>query len=144
MPMPILKGTEPQHRNKAAHNLALSTDLTAHGDEYRDWQVISVFYSAVHWVQAYLRAKTSTYPQTHEERDRLIYTTPALKPIYPHYQELKSLSVTARYTCLPINDREVSDARANHEAIANHIVNLLQPAPPAAASNNLQSKKGTP
>lgn len=127
MPMMILKGTEPQHRGKAAHNLALSTDLTAHGDEYRDWQVISIFYSAVHWVQAYLRAKTSSYPQTHQERDQLINSLPDLKPIYRNYEELKHLSVTARYTCLSINNKDVGDARTNHEAIARHIANLLQP-----------------
>lgn len=143
MPMPILKGTETEHRDKATHNLGLSTELKVHGDEYRDWQVISVFYSAVHWVQAYLRAKTSSYPQTHEERDRLIHSTPALKPIYRYYQELKSLSVTARYTCLPINDKEVGDARANHASIANHIASLLPP-PPAAAPSNPQSSKGNP
>ena len=94
--MRFLKATESQHLQKAAHNWQLSSALKSLDGDYRAWEIITAFYAAVHLVQAYLRAKTTTYPQTHQERDELIAADTGLNPIHRQYRELKQLSVTAR------------------------------------------------
>jgi HEPN domain-containing protein len=129
MPMHFMKATEQQHLAKAQKNRQLSTALETQLTDYRDWQVITVFYAAVHLVQAYLRAKTSAYPQTHQERDELINRLPDLKPLYVPYNELKRVSVKSRYACLPVNQYDVNEARKQYDIIRAHIDKLL--APPA-------------
>lgn len=123
--MKFLKATAPQHLAKAQRNERLSTELWQLPEQYPEWQIITVFYAAVHLVQAYLRDKTKLYPQTHEERDRLISSEKALNPIYANYQELKRLSVTARYACLPTNDFDVKEARRQLAIIRAHVEKLL-------------------
>lgn len=124
--MRFYKATTQQHLDKAAVNERLSDELEQLPNGYLEWQIITAFYSAVHLVQAYLRAKTNTYPQTHEERDRLIQATVGLRPIYRPYQELKSQAVTARYTCLPTNEYDVDQAREQLEIIKRHVASLLR------------------
>lgn len=123
--MKFLKATAREHLAKAQRNERLSSELKQLPEQYRDWQIIAVFYAAVHLVQAYLRDKTTMYPQTHEERDRLISSLETLRAIYPNYQELKHLSVTARYTCLPTNEFDVKEARQQLAIIRAHVEKLL-------------------
>ena len=123
--MKFLKATAREHLAKAQRNEQLSSELKQLPEQYREWQIITAFYAAVHLVQAYLRDKTKLYPQTHEERDRLISTDAMLSPIYPNYQELKRLSVTARYACLPTNDFDVTGARQQLALIRSHVEKLL-------------------
>jgi hypothetical protein len=123
--MRFLKATAREHLAKAQWNEQLSSALKQLPEQYLEWQIITVFYAAVHLVQAYLRDKTKMYPQTHEERDRLISSLETLRAIYPNYQELKHLSVTARYACLPTNDFDVKEARQQLTIIQAHVEKLL-------------------
>lgn len=123
--MKFLKATAQQHLDKAARNERLSSELKQLPDGYTEWQVITVFYAAVHLVQAYLRAKTTEYPQTHAERDQLIVTMKVLNPIYKPYQELKHMAVTARYACLPTNDFDVKEARKQLAEIRAYLGKIL-------------------
>ena len=123
--MRFMKATEQQHLAKAQTNRQLSTDLENKLADYREWQIITVFYAAVHQVQAYLRARTTDYPQTHQERDDLINRLPDLRVIYNPYLELKRISVKSRYACLPVNQYDVDLARQQYEAIQTHIDALL-------------------
>lgn len=124
--MDFLKATEAQHLQKAAHNWQLSSALKTLDGDYKAWEIITVFYAAVHLVQAYLRAKTTAYPQTHQERDELIVADPGLNAIHRQYRELKRLSVIARYFCLPTNDYDVGEARRQYTAIETHVLGLLK------------------
>ena len=123
--MKFLKATKREHLTKAQRNEQLSNELNQLPERYREWQIITSFYAAVHLVQAYLRDKTTMYPQTHEERDRLISSEKGLSPIYPNYQELEHLSVTARYACLPTNDFDVKGAKQQLAIIRTHVEKLL-------------------
>lgn len=124
--MKFLKATAQQHLDKAARNEHLSSELQNLSDGYAEWQIITVFYAAVHLVQAYLRAKTTEYPQTHAERDQLIVTMKALNPIYKPYQELKHMAVTARYACLPTNGHDVREARKQLAEIQTYFDKVLK------------------
>lgn len=125
MMMKYLKANYSKHLDKAATNERLSLELNQLEEQYFEWQIITLFYSAVHLVQAYLRARTTEYPQTHEERDRLIRNTAELRAIYQPYQELKRLAVTARYACLPTNKFDVDGARTQLKIVQAHIAKLL-------------------
>lgn len=117
--------TKRQHLAKAHNNRQLSTEIETKIGGYREWQIITVFYAAVHQVQAYLRAKTTDYPQTHGDRDKLIAKIPDLRPIYGPYKDLKHLSVQCRYTCQLVKQTHVDQARQQYETIQTHIETLL-------------------
>lgn len=121
----LLKCNKEQHLNRAAHNRRFVESARTLPGDYRGWQVTAVFYAAVHLLQAYLAAKTRFYPQTHQERDQLVISLPALRPIHDHYSELKRVSVSSRYGCLPVSDQDLQDALAEFDAIERHLRPLL-------------------
>lgn len=86
------------HVAQAEHNEALYSHLDQAAPEYADWQVTSLFYAALHYVDAYLaNTASSVHPQTHQERDRLVSMERGLRRISIDYQELKDRSLDARY-----------------------------------------------
>jgi hypothetical protein len=87
------------HIRQAEHNEALCTYLDAAAPPYVDWQVTSLFYAALHYVDAYLAMKPNggVHPRDHLVRDNLVATERSLRPIYLHYQELKNRSIDTRY-----------------------------------------------
>lgn len=119
------KFPQPAHKIKAEHNLAFAEAVEALGDDFKDWEIIAIFYAAMHLVQGYFSAKSSLYPQTHQDRDDAIASDAKLRLIYMQYRELKRLSLYCRYLCYPVNNRDVTDARAHYVAIRTHIEKLL-------------------
>ncbi len=61
-----------------------------------DWQVTSLFYAALQYVDAYLATK-GIHPHDHRERDGWIARLAGLKQISSAYFELKDRSMDARY-----------------------------------------------
>ncbi len=124
--MPAITKFPPgRHLQKAQVNEQFSIELSQLATAHRDWQIVAVFYAAVHLLQAYFTAKTIYYPQTHQERDDLILRDPRLSVIYNDYRELKTLSVTCRYMCWPVNPFDVESARKSFLTIQSHIKTLL-------------------
>jgi hypothetical protein len=123
--MPPLRFSQQQHLQKAQHNSQLSAALARLAQPYLDWQVTTLFYGAVHLLQAYFVAKTNQYPQSHQERDELIGRDPHLTAIFADYRELKQLSVSCRYMCWPTNAHDVNQAQKHLATIRQHIENLL-------------------
>lgn len=119
------KYSRQEHLARADHNRALVGDLNHLPGRYEDWQVTSLFYAAVHLVQAYFSAKTNHYPGSHEAREELVRQDSKLRTIYRDYRELKHLSISSRYTCTAITARDVSAADARLRAIQAHIQQLL-------------------
>jgi len=114
------------HLQKADHNRQFSDDITQLPDDYRDWRITAIFYAALHILQAYFVAKNTEYPTKHQERDELIQRDPNLRTLWDDYRELKTLSVTSRYQCLPINDFDITEAKQHFDAIRNHVMSLLK------------------
>jgi len=63
--------------------------------EYPDWVCVVAFYSALHFVDAYLIVKHSLYCQHHDERDRAVALF--MSKIYGEYHRLYDLSFRSRY-----------------------------------------------
>lgn len=119
------KFSSNSHLQRAQHNRTFSETVQATINDYDDWQVIAIFYAAIHVLQAYFSAKTSEYPQTHQNRDDLLLRDRNLTPIYKEYRELKQLSVSCRYMCWPTNAHDVSSAKSYLQRIEDHIASLL-------------------
>jgi hypothetical protein len=125
MSINYIRFPQPAHQRKAEHNMVFSEDVTGLAGDYKDWQIIAIFYAAMHLVQGYFAAKSSLYPQTHQDRDHAIADDVRLRVIYFQYRELKTASLHSRYLCLPVNSRDVEDARKNYAIIRSHIERLL-------------------
>jgi hypothetical protein len=82
------------HLNQARHNFAFfqSFDKAL----YPDWAVTLLFYTALHYVDAFLATKLMI-PGSHVERDKCLRMVSQLKPLYYDYCHLKNSSHNARY-----------------------------------------------
>ena len=65
-------------------------------NEHPDWIVITSFYQALHWVDAFLLTKECE-PNNHGERGGYIKSTKELEEIEENYRKLKNASQIARY-----------------------------------------------
>jgi hypothetical protein len=85
--------TKNEHKAKAIHNERFVASLA---DPYWDWAITGTFYTAVHYVMAYLATK-NVHPVLHQVRNSQIHRDPVLNPIYVDYRELQDSSEDARY-----------------------------------------------
>jgi hypothetical protein len=72
--------------------LALNRDLPV----CIDWAVAMLFYSALHYIDAFLAGK-NVHPMNHKQRDEEIERNGSLSGIYGAYRRLKDLVRAARY-----------------------------------------------
>jgi hypothetical protein len=84
-----------RHLQAAQDNEALANDLVDRRTG-RSWSPVLCFYSALHWVDAYL-ATLEIHPSTHAARRAFISRVPGLESIADDYQRLESRSREARY-----------------------------------------------
>jgi len=84
-----------QHRDKAIHNEDFVAELN---NPYWDWAITATFYSALHYVEAFLACKPiPIHSRNHEVRDDNIQRDALLTRIYDDYRQLKDDSHNARY-----------------------------------------------
>ena len=65
-------------------------------NDHPDWIVITAFYQALHWVDAFL-AKTQRHPTNHGRRNWEVRNDVDLKAIRKNYKRLYDASIFARY-----------------------------------------------
>ena len=86
-----------EHRRKC--DIAKSAQLTlqtADPNEHADWIVITAFYQALHWVDAFF-ALNNHHPTRHGQRKRAVDQHEDLERISDSYTNLYDASITARY-----------------------------------------------
>lgn len=113
------------HLWQADHNEAFYSRLLT--TKFLDWVVTAIFYSALHYVDAYLAAKQDIHPSRHYEgRDFWVATESNLKRIWNQYRWLKDKSEAARYDVKHFTQAEVKGFKENEfEIIKNHISKYL-------------------
>ena len=85
----------PEHRSKAENNEFFTSELD---NPFWDWAVTGIFYSALHYVEAYFANQAPpVHPATHQMRDNYVYVDKQLRPIYVDYRQLEDESRDARY-----------------------------------------------
>jgi hypothetical protein len=114
--------TAKQHLGQATRNEKLAATLSK--TEYREWTVTVIFYSAVHYIEAFL-AGHGHHCDDHAERNERIAEIPQLRTIRKEYDTLRTLSRQARYHALPIEPDDVNVAQQKLETIRSHIMYML-------------------
>jgi hypothetical protein len=90
MPHPIW------HENKKNHDLKLSVHIKKTINSYEDWELVTLFYGALHLVDKYLgEHPLNLNPSDHEDRKN--YIDRYLRDIRKEYRFIKELSEDARY-----------------------------------------------
>lgn len=62
-----------------------------------EWAVVAAFYSAVHYVNAYLWEVSRLDPKDHETREKAVQRDSQLRVVASHYSRLSNLGWQARY-----------------------------------------------
>ena len=90
---------EADHFTQAEKNKQVADFLAANStvaNRYSQWEVVTMFYSALHYVDAFLATK-GIHPPDHITRNGHVAIQYELKPISNNYQNLYHRSKDARY-----------------------------------------------
>jgi len=100
---------EDEHRLRAQRNEEFAANLDRRDPTAHNWAVVAVFYSALHYVQAYF-AKFSVKCGSHEDTENEFKKDARIRQSYANYKFLHTLSHTARYKTsgLPANAYELA------------------------------------
>lgn len=83
------------HIEQARHNARFYA--TINKSAFKDWAVTVLFYTGLHYIDAFLAQKRNIHPSQHKARDNAVAMVAELKPIYGNYSALKNASFNARY-----------------------------------------------
>ena len=89
-----------EHIQLALHDIDVAHHLLEI-PEYRDWVAITIFYSALHIVEAvffsHATNEKTRHGRSHDCREAILKGTKSYQKIWGHYRELLSASIIARY-----------------------------------------------
>ncbi len=95
------------HIDKAEHNERLAMAVRGMSPEFLDWVVTAYFYSALHYLEAYLAANPlEKHPSTHGERQDYMAHAFSRKN-YASFRYLKDKSETARYDTRSFSEQDI-------------------------------------
>lgn len=83
-----------------------------------------LFYSGLHWIDAYLAGK-NFHPANHEIRDDEVEKNGSLSDIFRDYRRLKDLSRAARYEIPNFGEDKLAIAMGRLSNIKRHITGVL-------------------
>ena len=118
-----------EHLEQAERNESLYKDLCrlyTSAPNYTEWEVVALFYAALHYVDAWLASSEDVHPRNHAQRTGIVRSNSALNPIWNEYTGLYRMSVLARYEMERPTLREVRSLEINDFAtIKGHVRSLL-------------------
>lgn len=114
----------PEHIAKAENNELLADQLQ---NPFWDWGVTAVFYTAVHYVEAYFASRVpARHLPNHTIRDNYIHHDKKLHVIHGDYRQLYDDSRAARYDAgIMFTQPDVDMAKGCLERIKKVILPLL-------------------
>ena len=119
---------ESEHFTQAEKNEQISTFLSANrtvGNRYSQREVVMMFYSALHYVDAVLATK-GIHPTSHISRNGHVATNSDLKTISTKYTNLYHRSRDARYRLKTFDNLAVNNMSTNiFEPIKTHACAFL-------------------
>jgi len=86
---------EMQHKSKGEHNEYFLNTLGS-SSEFIDWKFVVLYYSALHFGDAYIAKKGTIYIKNHKERKKL-YVDKLPREVFVSYKKLENASIIARY-----------------------------------------------
>ena len=121
--------SEDSHIGRAEKNERFFTSLNALDDStehFPDWEIVGLFYSALHYVDAYLARQLSKHPNSHEDRIKSMAMIMELRAVSRDFFNLYDRSRDARYNLIPftrLNVQRLRDQR--YEPLKRHIRAIL-------------------
>lgn len=113
------------HQQQVEHNRQTTAYLQQAGDNYLDWAVTVLFYTALHLVDQVLYHTAQLHPRNHFQRHQAIANTAELIAIYQDYRELEHQSRRSRYECAKFTSEEIerlSESLARIEQVVKAVV----------------------
>ena len=99
--------TVQEHRLQAERNEELVAAITTLPERFPEWEVTALFYSALHYVDAFLVAQ-GLNPGNHHRRSTL---AGELTNIGTEYQDLFELSMDARYRLVEFSTNDADEVK---------------------------------
>jgi hypothetical protein len=116
--------SKDEHLSKAENNRRFAYALKPLDATLSGWTLTVLFYSALHYVEAY-NATIQCHFINHNELNRHIEGTNSLAAIHDDYRDLANFSWNARYQAIPYGVPEIEEAKEFHSAVRKHIYGLL-------------------
>ncbi|MGL4649858.1 MAG: hypothetical protein ACRC1H_10655 [Caldilineaceae bacterium] len=125
--MTDLQQAAARHLDKARHNQELSQLLGSRNpNHYLDWQITTLFYAALHLVQAYFVQYAEVIPRTHVQRSQFLMKEKRLL-VYKPYVTLHDLSRDGRYLLEPMSESDLAIANESYAQIAAAVAAAIAP-----------------
>lgn len=99
-----------EHWAKASRNESLLEDLGNWPTRYTEWEITVMFYSALHYVSAFLSSR-GEHPENHYQRRKLVVQ---LTSIAAEYENLQQASQEARYDFVEFSPERVEQLRTRY------------------------------
>ena len=109
-----------QHLLRAKQNEVLARELPKVDGFYVDWAITVLFYSALHYIDAYLAGKNK-HPRNHQVRDEEVEANGAISDIFEDYRRLKDMSRSAPYQIADYPVAKFDYASSRLEKIKKHL-----------------------
>ncbi len=118
---------QKRHVTKAVHNEDFWKLINNEKDyeKYSDWTVTGIFYSAMHFIDAFF-GKKGKHLKSHDMADKEISQEKQLVGIYANYRALKDYRWNASYWLTSFNKSEIdNDIIPHFDKIKSSIIALL-------------------
>lgn len=89
--------SKTKHLSIATKNEKFFDHFDLNNSPFIEWAVTGLFYSLLHYIDAYLAERLKCHPRIHGTRTTLVSTESDLHGIYDKYRYLKDQSEGARY-----------------------------------------------
>ena len=124
----LYKPTVPskdEHLNRATDNETLARSLDLDKPVCVDWAITILFYSALHYIDAYLAGKLQ-HPPDHTARDSQVSSNASLADIYRDYRFLKDKSEEARYNIANFHKSQLPKIEDRFKKIRAHVLSKIR------------------
>ena len=112
--------TKDEHVAKAQGNETFADSIDPTSQPRIDWKLVVLFYTAMHYVEAYMAKAMNMHLRSHTTRDSYISRETNLKKVRIDYAHLKYFGYNARYELDGFTIKDIQDAKtylANLKAI---------------------------
>lgn len=99
-----------EHVKKAEGNEAFAASIEPTSQARIDWKLVVLFYTAMHYVEAYMAKSMGRHLRSHTTRDSVISKEANLKKVRVFYAHLKYYGYNARYEVDSFTAKDVQDA----------------------------------
>jgi hypothetical protein len=117
--------TRDEHVKRAEENQAFNDEFDSATQARIDWKLIVSFYTAMHYVEAYLAKNLNQHVRSHTTRDSYVTRDSGLRKISIEYAHLKFYGYNARYEPPQFSAKDVKDAEGYLAKLKTILLPLL-------------------